>query len=223
MGKVTKMSNVSVSMESALGASVTISSITKATPGVVTTGAVHSLVVGDYVLMTVNGMFQLNDRVFRVATGGFTTTAFQLEDISGGTGISTLLMDTFSSGSVQKITFGTTITTVANMTSSGGEFDFKDTSLIHNNFKSQIPGSASPVSFTMEHLWDLTDSGQQALVTASNAQAKKSFKFVYGTGGVVQVFTGYVGYVGVPSGQAQDVLKSSATITANGLPTFYSA
>jgi hypothetical protein len=220
MAQVRKMSNVAVAMQSALGANKTITAISLAAPGVVT--CTHDFANGDYVLMTVNGMYQLNGKVFRVVNVS-TTVSFQLEDVTGGTGISTVGFAAFSSGTANKITFGTSITSAAALTASGGDFAYLDTTTIHTNQKSQIPGAANPISFEMEHLWDITDAGQIAMKNASDLQSQLAFKLTYGTGGPIQVFTGYVGYTGAPTGAAQDILKSKASITAFGSPTYYSA
>ena len=112
---VTKWSNVAIAMQSALGSALTISSITKASPGVCTSTS-HGLSNGDYVYMEVNGMWQLQGRVFRVCT--VATNTFNLEDVSSGTGISTSSFDTFTSGYAYKITFGTSITTATSMNAS---------------------------------------------------------------------------------------------------------
>ena len=109
MTDIRKMSSVAVAMQSAKAAAKTISAITKAAPGVATSTA-HGYSNGDYIVLTVQGMWQLNDRVFRVCN--VATDTFQLEDISGGTGIDTSGYDTFSSGTAEKLTFGTTITTI---------------------------------------------------------------------------------------------------------------
>jgi len=220
MSTVRKMSNVAVAMQSALGTAKTITAISKAAPGVVT--ATHDYSNGDYVVLTVQGMFQLNGKVFRVANVS-TTVSFQLEDVSGGTGISTATYDTFSSGTAEKITFGTSITTATSIDASGGDFSYIDTTTIHTNQKTQIPGAAEPITKKFEHLWDITDAGQIAMKAASDAQAQRAFKLTYGTGGPIEVFTGYVGFTGSPNGSAQDKITSPATITAFGLPNYYSA
>lgn len=207
-------------MESALGAVKTITAISKAAPGVVT--ATHDFANGDFVVLSVQGMYQVNNKVYRVCNIS-TTVSFQLEDVSGGTGIDTTNFDTFSSGTAKKITFGTSITTATEVNASGGDFDFIDTSVIHSNQKTQIPGPANPLSYSMSHLWDITDTAQQAMKTASDAQAQKAFKFVFGTGGTIMVFVGYVGYVAAPTGTAQDKIISPSTITCFGTPTYYSA
>lgn len=217
---VQKWSNVAIAMESALAAPASITSITKAAPGVVT--ATHSLANGDYVKLSISGMYQLDGRVYRVCNVS-TTVSFQLEDISGGTGIDTTSFDTFSSGTFSKITFGTSITSATNLSASGGDFSFIDTTTIHVNTKTQIPGIANPLTYTFENLWDIADAGQIAMKTASDNQSQKCFKITIGTGGRIMVFAGYVGFTGAPTGQAQDKVTSPATITAFGRPNYYSA
>jgi len=220
MSTVRKMSNVSVAMQSALGAAQTISGITQAAPGVVS-AASHSFTNGDYVILAIQGMQQLNNRVFRVAN--VATGTFELEDTSGGTGIDTTNFDAFASGTAQAITFGTSITTAATMDSSGGDFDFIDTTTIHDNVKTQIPGAANPITKSFDNLWDITDAGQIAMKAASDTQSQRAFKFTYGAGGPIEVFSGYVGYTGSPTGAAQDKIVAKATITAFGIPSYYSA
>lgn len=216
----TKWTNVAIAMQSALGSALPVTGITKAAPGVCTSAA-HGLSNGDYVYMDVQGMWQLNGRVFRVCS--VATNTFNLEDVSSGTGLSTSAFDTFTSGNAYKITFGTSITTATSMNVSGGNFGMIDTTTIHGNQKSQIPGLPDPLSATFDNLWDPTDAGQAAMKSASDAQAKRAFRFTFGTGGKIMVFSGYVGFNGAPQGSAQDKVVTSAVITAEGSPTYYSA
>jgi hypothetical protein len=217
---VTKWSNVAIAMQSALAAAKTITGITKAAPGVVS--ATHDFANGDYVKLTISGMWQLNGRVFRCCNVVGTST-FQLEDVSGGTGISTASFETFTSGTAEKITFGTSITTATSMNAAGGNFSMIDTTTIHGNQKSQIPGLPDSMSMTFDNLWDPSDAGQAAMKTASDAQAQRAFKFTFGTGGKIMAFNGYVGFAGAPAGSAQDKVTTQAVITAEGTPTYYSS
>ena len=213
MSTARKWSNVAVAMQSALGSDITITAISKATEGVVT--ATNTLSNGDFVALTVQGMYQLNDRVARVkSTSG---TGFTLE------GVDTTLFDTFSSGTANKITFGTSITTATSITSSGGDFDFIDTTTIHGNSKSQIPGLPNPANFSFDNIWDVADAGLLAIKLASDAQAKRAFKFTFGTGGQIMTFNGYVGGNLLPAGQAQGLVTTQTVITMNGSPTYYSS
>jgi len=84
----------------------TVSAVTKANPGVVTTSADHGLSEGDFVTFTnIGGMTQLNGNVFKVGTVG-SSTAFNLQD-SSGTDLNTSSYGTFSAGgsdTVNKLT-----------------------------------------------------------------------------------------------------------------------
>ena len=166
MATVRKWSNVAVAMQSALAADVTITNITKAAEGVVT--ATNTYTAGDYVFLTVQGMFQLDSRVARVKT--VSGTAFTLE------GIDTTAFDTFSSGKCNKITFGTSITTATTVSPAGGGFEFIDTTTIHVNTKTQIPGLAEAATYSFENIWDVADAGLLAMKVAGDAQAQRAFK-----------------------------------------------
>lgn len=206
--------NVAVSMQSALATAVTITGITKASPGVVTSVA-HGLVDGDIIFLEVEGMHQLNEKVVRVDNK--TDDTFELE------GVDTTDFGTFASGTAAKATLGTSITSATTVSASGGDFDFIDTTTIHASTKTQIPGLPSAISYQMEHIWDATDAGQIAMKAASDAQSRRVFKFQFGTGGKIMYFAGYVGFAGIPGGQAQDKVTTQAVITSNGNPTYYSS
>lgn len=200
-------------MESARGADVTITAISKASEGVVT--ATNTLTTGDYVLLTVQGMWQLDGRVARIKT--VSGSGFTLE------GVDTTAFDTFTSGVANKITFGTSISTATSVSSSGGGFDMIDTTTIHGNSKQQIPGLPAASTFSFENIWDVSDAGLIAMKNASDAQAKKAFRFTFGSGGQIMTFAGYVGANLLPGGQAQQMVTTQTTITMNGTPTYYAS
>lgn len=214
MATVRKWSNVAIAMQSAIAATKTITAITTNNPGVATATA-HGYSDGDYVLLSVTGMFQVDGRVVRVA--GKTTDTFQLE------GVNTTDFSAFSAGTAAKLTFGTSITTATSMSSGGGNFGFIDTTTIHANVKSSVPGLPESQTYTFDNIWDPADAGQIAMLTASDSQATRAFKFTFGTGGAIMVFSGYVGFTGAPGGSAQDKVTTPATITAFGRPTYYSS
>lgn len=215
MANARKWSQVAIAMQSALAASVAITAITKAVGGVVTTGSAHGLSNGDYITVTSQGMWQVNDRVFRVSSASGSTLTLEGEDTTN--------YDTFTSGSLQKITFGTSVTTATNLSSSGGNFDMIDTTTIHQNQKSQIPGLPAAASYDMDNIWDVSDAGLIALKQAYDAQSKRAFKFTFGTGGQIMVFTGYVGANLLPGGSAQQLVTTKAVISMSGSPTYYAA
>ena len=214
MATAKKWSNVQIAMQSALGASKTITAITQATTGVVTSTA-HGLTNGTYVALTVSGMRQLNDRVARITN--VTANTFELE------GIDTTGFDAFISGSCAAVTFGTSITTATSISSSNNGFDFIDTTTIHDNMRTQIPGLPSPINYTFENIWDISDAGLLAMKTASDAQAKRAFKFTFGVGGQIMTFYGHPASNLLPGGQAQGLVTTPTTITMNSTPSYYSA
>jgi len=211
MANVSKWSNVAVAIQSALAAAVPINSISKATTGVVGyTGTDPTN--GDYLAVTANGMFQVDSRVFRAANVNGAGNTVELE------GENTTAYDTFTSGSFQVVTFGTSITTLTGLQASGGDFDFIDVTTIHDNVRRQIPGISSPATFTFESLWDVSDAGLIALKQASDAQSKRAIRFTFSNGQKV-VFLGYVGATLLPQGNAQDKVTTQVVITMDGRPT----
>lgn len=211
MAIITKWSNVAVSVQSTLAVAKTISAISKALPGVVSSTA-HGYANGDYVLIEAQGMYQLNNRVMRVSA--VATDSFTLE------GEDTTNYADFTSGTAKKITFGTTLATLTNINASGGDFDFIDTTTIHDSIKTQIPGLANPSTYSFESFWDPSDSGLVALKSASDSQSQRALLFSFANGQKF-VFNGYVGASLAPTGSAQDLIKTSVVFTALGGPKAY--
>ena len=211
MAVITKWSNVAVSVQSALAATKTITAISKNSTGVVSSTA-HGYSNGDYVLLSVQGMYQLNYRVMRVSA--VATDSFSLE------GEDTTNYATFVSGTAQKITFGTSLATLTNINASGGDFDFVDTTTIHDSIKTQIPGLGNPSTYNFESFWDPSDAGLIALKSASDAQAQRAILFSFSNGQKF-VFNGYVGCSLSPTGSAQDLIKTSVVFTSLGGPKAY--
>ncbi|MBP8788619.1 MAG: hypothetical protein KBH41_14335 [Azonexus sp.] len=214
MAIITKWSNVAVSVQSAIAATVSLSAITKASPGVVTTGSAHGYTNGDYVLMTVSGMYQLNYRVFRISAASGSTFTLEGEDTTN--------YSTFVSGTSQKLTFGTTLATLTNINASGGDFSFIDTTTIHDSIKTQVPGLPNPSTYSFESFWDPSDAGLIALKSASDAQAQRATLFSFANGQKF-VFNGYVGCSLSPTGSAQDLIKTNVVFTALGGPKSYAS
>lgn len=214
MAKPIVWKNVAVDMQSTQGVSKNITAITKASTAVATSAG-HGLANGDIIFLEVQGMRQLNEKAVRVA--GVTTDTFKLE------GVDSTRFDDFVSGTAAKVTLGHPITTATTISSSGGNFDFIDTTTIHDNAKSQIPGLPSATDFTMEHIFDPTDPGLLALKDASDNQERRVFRFCFGSSGKILLFAGHVGCSLLPGGQAQQLVTAQSTMTINGTPTYYSA
>lgn len=213
MADVTTWTGVTVAIQSALGSAVAISAITKANPGEVT-HASGAQTDGGYVLLDVEGMTQVDGRVFRVDNPTSNTLELEGEDTSG--------YSTFSSGSLQAITFGTNMTTATGLSASGGEPNFIDVTTIHDTIQKQVPGNSSAAVYSFESLWDPGDTGLLALKAAADASSPRAIRFTFSNGKIV-VFNGYVACTLLPTGNAGDKVTTNVTITMFGRPTVYDA
>lgn len=211
MANVVKWSGVSVAIQSALATAKTISGITKASPAVATSAA-HGFVDGDILVLDILGMNQLDGRVVRVDNSA--TNTFEIE------GVDSTSYDTFSSGTAQLVTFGTSISTMTGLSASGGDYDFIDTTTIHDTVKSQVPGPAAPGTYSFESLWDPADAGLIALKAAADAQSTRAVRFTW-PNGFKLLFQGYIGCSMIPTGSAQDKVITPVTVTMFGRSQAY--
>jgi len=211
MPNVSLWTKVAIAIQSVLGPALTITAITKASPGVATSTA-HGLANGDFVLLDIAGMTQLDNRVFRVANVAANT--FELE------GEDTTLYDDFVSGTAKEITFGTNLATATTVNGGGGEFDYEDTTTIHDAVRSQIPTLASPATYNFENIWDTADAGLIALKLASDNKAERCIRITFSNGQKV-LFNGFVGATLLPVGSAPGKVTTPVTITMQGRPTVY--
>lgn len=214
MATATLWSNVQVAMESARAAGKTISAIAKEAAPATVSATANGYSDGDYAVLDVLGMYQVDDRVFRVDNAA--ADAFDIE------GEATTAYDTFSSGAAYKLTFGTTLAVLTSLSASGGGASFIDVTTIHDNVRKQIPGIAEAASYSFEAIWDVSDAGLVALKAASDDQSQKAFKFTFANGQIM-TFLGYVSCTLLPTGSNQELVKTSVTITMFGTPTYYAA
>jgi hypothetical protein len=202
---------VGVAVQSVLGADKTITAISKANPGSVTSTS-HGIANGAYVLLTVQGMNQVNKRVFRVTNS--LTNSFDLE------GEDTTNYDTFVSGTANEITFGTNVVTVTGVTVSGGDFQKEPTTTIHDLQGSQIPTITNPLEFSMESIWDAADTALKALAQASALKQTRAVKITFANGQKF-LFNGYVGANLSPGGSAPGKVTTPLSFDVQSRGTFY--
>jgi len=206
-------SGVAIAVQSALATALTVTGITKANPAVVTyTGTDPSN--GDYALLKIHGMHQLDYRVVRVANVNGAGNTFECE------GVDSSAYDTFSSGTAEVITFGTTLSIVGSLSVSGGDFNMIDVTTVHDSVNKQIPGNANPIVISMTCDWDPSDAGLVALKSASDVKAVRCIRVTFSDGSKV-VFAGYVGATAFPTGSAQQRVETPVQITAYGRTTAY--
>jgi len=208
-------SGVAIAVQSALATAVTISGITKANPAVISWASGTDPANGDYALLKIQGMSQLDYRVVRVANLNGGGNTFEAE------GVDSSSYDTFSSGTFEVITFGTTLSTVADLSVSGGDFNFIDVTTIADNVNKQVPGNANPINISMTANWDPADAGVAALKTASDAKAIRAIRITFSDSTKV-LFAGYVGATNFPTGSAQNKVSTPISFNVYGRTTAYS-
>lgn len=211
MASITKWTQVGVAMQSVIAATKTISAITQANPGVATSTA-HGYTNGQYVLILAQGMYQLNNRVFRVAN--VTANTFELE------GEDTTSYPAFSTGTAQLLTLGNTFSTITDADGSGGEAEQLDATTIHDPLRVIVPGLPTAMVYNMQSIWDPSDAALKALRLASNSASDRVFQFTFQNGRIM-VFNGLVSAPGNPTGSAGQIVKTPIQITARALPTYY--
>lgn len=209
--KISMWSKVQIAIESALAAAKTITGITKASPGVVTSVA-HGYADGDFILLTIQGMFQLEGRVFRVDNK--TDDTYELE------GEDTTLYGDFSSGTSEKITFGTTLAATLGLTGGGGGFKMEPVTTIHDDRDIEIPGNANASNYNLDNIWDVSDAGLIALKYASDNKIRRCMKISFANAQKT-VFTGYIACNLLPGGSAPGKVTTPAVVTMFGAPTHY--
>jgi hypothetical protein len=160
--------NQTVKMQSAIGAAIAITSISKANPAVVATAGTLPA-VDAYVLLEVTGMRQVNNKVFKVSVSGsgeFTINAdsTQYDDFSTGT-FRLLTIDTFFSG-------------LRDPNSSGGDPVFEDTTTIHGVEDTQDVVSSSPQTMSFTNDWDPTDPALRECNLAFVTRTPRAFVMV---------------------------------------------
>jgi hypothetical protein len=212
-GNVLLWSNVGVDIETARSNAQTIDAISKASPAVVSYQGADPA-NGDYIVLSVTGMYQVDGKVFRVANVNTAANTLQLE------GEDSTLYDTFLSGSFAIVTFGVSMTTATDVNASGGDPEYDDTTTIHTNVKSRVPTVSSPMSVEMNSLFSATDPALAELRKATKTLTKRAIRFRFASGPKM-VGEAYVSAAGVPTGSAQQKVTTKVAFEFQGLPTVY--
>ena len=205
-------SGLKLYMESAIAAAKTISGITKAAPGVISSTA-HGYANGDFVLLEIQGMVELHGYLCKVIN--VATDTFQVAGVDGVTGINTTAFSDFASGTAKKVTLGTTITGVQEFSPSGGDIKTEPTTTVSDVQDTQIVTGATAMAYDLTMQWDPAAAAQQAMISAFRTRANKGFRVVW-PDGAQALWYGTVGYTGAPGGSNQGVTTSPAKITMLG-------
>lgn len=170
-----------------------VSAVTNANPAVATTSAPHGIVTGAFIEVT-SGWSRLNQRIVRAIGASASVLSYDGIDTTNatnypvGTGI----------GSVREIAAWTQIGQILDLTSNGGDMQFTTYSFLEQDFESQLPTQANPMSIAMIIADDPTLAGYTALKAVADTRVLVGLKAVLATGSII-LYNGYVSFNETPT------------------------
>jgi len=208
---------VILALATAYAAADTVSAVTNANPAVATTSSAHGITTGNFMEVT-SGWSRLNNRIVRAASASGSSVTYEGINSSSTTNYPAAT----GTGSVREITAWTQIAQILDLTSSGGEMQFANYSFLEQDFESQMPTQASPMSMSLSIADDASLAGYIALDAASESRALTGLKCTLPDGSVI-VYNGYVSLNKTPSMTKNNIMAVSATFSLQGPPVRYAS
>lgn len=208
---------VILALATTYAAADTVSALTNANPGVATTSSSHGITTGNYLEVT-SGWARLNQRIVRASAAAGSSVTYEGIDTSStsvypaGSGI----------GSVREITAWTQISQVLDLSTSGGDMQFANYSFLEQDFESQIPTQASPMSINITIADDASLAGYIALKAAAITRALTGLKATLPSGSIL-VYNGYISLNETPTMTKNQVMGVRATFSLMNTPTRYAS
>ena len=205
------------SLATTYAAADTVSAVTNANPGVATTSASHGVTTGDFLEVT-SGWARLNQRIVRAASASGSTLSYEGIDTSS----TTVYPAGSGTGSFRAITAWTQISQVLDLSTSGGDMQFATYSFLEQDFESQIPTQASPMSINITIADDASLAGYIALKAAAISRSLTGLKAVLPDSSVI-VYNGYVSLNETPTMTKNQIMGVRATFSLMNTPTRYAS
>lgn len=175
--------NMSVKVESTLDSAKTVTAITKADPGVVTSAA-HGLANGDVVLFAVSaGMVELDGQAVRIAN--VATDTFELESLD------TSDYSTFTAGTCQEVSAWHTLSNAQQITMPDGTPNKIDITALIDKTRQYAYGLPDAPDGSISGIYDPANAGVQAVKTATKANGDLVFRVEW-AGGQYTIFNALV-------------------------------
>lgn len=212
--EVTIGNNIKCEIQNVLAAAKTISGISNASPGVVTSNA-HGYANGDIVVLSVSGMPALDGQACRVS--GVTTNTFNLE------GIDTTTYGTFAAGSCRSVTswhVAGTMTSISLQGAAGEQIEVTTLGDIARQFAVGLAGSGSG---TMSGFYSASDAALAAMRAAGISQTPLAMRFTLPGNGVSVCNTLVSGGQGFNLSVNQPVTAGDVAITVRGVIVSYAS
>lgn len=197
-----------IAIASGYAASVTISSITNASPAVATTSAAHGLLAGDFVEIT-SGWSRLTNKVVRVGVVG-TTTTFELEGID--TTLTSIYPAGGGAGSVRKISGFTQLSQILSSSSSGGEQQFLDYQFLEADAQRRIPTFKNAAGLAFSVGDDATQAGYILASTANDDRLPRGVRITLPSGAKI-LYNAYISLNKTPSLTVNELMAVEVTLS----------
>lgn len=207
---------VTIALQTAIGSALTVTAATNANPCVMTSTA-HGLSNGDIVVVT-SGWSKLDARVCRVS--GVAANTFNLEGID--TSSTTNYPAGSGTGSVKKVTTFTQITQILDLQTSGGDMQFVNYSFLENDYETQLPTQASPMTMNLTIADDPTLTGYTSLKAAAEARDIRAVKVSFPSGASAY-YNGYVSFNETPTMSKNQLMGVRSTFNLLSRPTRYAS
>lgn len=209
---ITLAAGTTVAIASTYGTQFTVTAITNASSMVATLSASHGVTANDIFEIT-SGWPRLNTRILKAAsvstndvTCAVNTTSTTFYTAGSGTGTG------------REITAWTTITQLTkDISSSGGDPQFANTTTLDSPIETQIPTRLTPIAISLPCYYDNSLSWVSTVQTAAETQALTAVRFSF-PNGTILYGNGYWAYRYVPN-IADETLRGEVTVTLTSLPT----
>lgn len=208
----------SVEVSNAEDAADTINAIDVTTPTapVVTTSASHGWSNGDYIFLGESNITILSNRLVRVSSASGSTATLNGVDLTGQPAFSGTM-------TARRIASWTNLTTLTDVSASGGDAETADISTIHSSDRVEVPIGNTNLELSFTSFFDPSSAALQALRSASDRKVQKGVRITFSDGSVF-AFGGFVNAPLIPTGSARQAVTTPVTIrNGQGRPVAYAA
>jgi hypothetical protein len=192
-----------------------VTGITKANPAVVSYSGADPA-NGAWVLMRASGMSEADFLVARVANVNAGANTLELE------GVDSTDFGTFSSGSMAVLAVNIGMSTVTDVSASGGDANFRNRRTIHVLRGTNVPTEINPVTLNLTSDWIPGDPALAALRKATRRLSPLACVFTFADG-TKMAAAAYAAASLAPGGSAGDAVTTPLTLSLAGDLAFYPA
>jgi len=206
-----------VAIAATYGASVTMSAVSNADPGVATLATGHGISTGDIIEVT-SGWSRLTDKIVRAGTvaaqdvplEGIDTTLTSIYPALGGT------------GSVREILTWTQLSQILQSTSSGGEQNFLEYQLLEADAAKRIPTFKSPAGLSLNIADDPTLAGYILASEANDDRLPRAVRITLPSGAIL-LYNAYLSLNKTPSLTVNEIMAVEVTLSLLAEPVRYAS